>query len=504
MYSMKRLQYLMGIDNGGSNIKCAIFDPHGNEIAAVSAAVPISQPHPGFVERDLEAVWRCNCDVIRQALRRSGLRPDQIAAVSLCGYGGGICLLDDRGRCVYPIVVSTDVRASSQASQLNAGPAQIFSITHQHPWAGQPAALLRWFSTECPQVLDQARYALPIKDYIRSRLTQEYALELTDASNNGLIDPADGALSDTLLRLSGLEGLRRLFDLPLLPSTSAAGHVTSQASEETGLTPGTLVAAGSYDVSACTIGCGALDSDCLALTNGTWTMASYLDTGFSHAASSTLVTVSPLPDHYLLEQGGATGTANLNWYLDRFLSKMHPDLSQQQLLERCVQTVSSVRAQDDLVFVPHLYAGTADSDSRGAFLGLAGHHDESDLLYAVMEGILLSVQRHIHRLEHGRGRWKELRMSGGVSMSRPWSQMLSDLLQSPISIMAGSQQGARGAAMYAGVAAGIFSDLSQAAKAMTRPSAVLTPRTQYADIYRRKAEQYQRALDALKQFHQSS
>jgi L-xylulokinase len=503
---MKRLQYLMGIDNGGSNIKCAIFDTQGKEITAVSAAVPVSQPSPGFVERDPEEVWRCNCTVIHRALHAAGLRPDQIAAVSLCGYGGGVCLLDRQGHCVYPIVVSTDVRAGLQTARLNAASEgeKIFSITHQRLWEGQPAALLNWFSAERPGILDQAHYALPIKDYIRGRLTQEYTLELTDASNNGLIDPADGTLSGTLLELSGLEGLRRLFDYPILTPSSIAGRITPQAAEETGLMPGTPVVAGSYDVSACTIGCGALDSSCLALTNGTWTMASYLDTGFSHAAPSTLVTISPLHGYYLLEQGGTTGTANLNWYLDRFLSKIYPDRSKQQLYELCAQTVSSVRTKDDIVFVPHLYTGATGSDSKGAFFGLAGHHDELDLLYAVMEGILLSVQRHIQRLEHGRAGWKELRMSGGVSASRPWSQMLCDLLQTPVSIMAGSEQGARGAAMYAGVGVGIFSDLREAAEEMSRPSVVLMPQTQYADVYRRKAEQYECALNALDQFHRLS
>ena len=500
---MKHAQYLMGIDNGGSNIKCAIFDTQGEEIAAASTAVSISQPCPGFVERDPEAVWLRNCDVIAQALHTSGLRPDQISAISLCGYGGGLCLLDEQGCCVYPIIASADVRSSPQAAQLNGTPEadRIFSITHQRPWWGQPAALLRWFLENCPQILDRAYYALSIKDYIRSRLTQEYALELTDASNNGLVDPTSRTISGDILRLSGLEDLHHLFSHPVLAPTDFAGKVTRQAAEATGLVPGTPVISGSYDVSACTIGCGALSSDCLSLANGTWTMASYLDTRFSHADPGTLVTVSALRGYYLLEQGSATGTANLNWYLDRFLSPIYPNYSRQQLYELCSQTIGSIR--DDILFVPHLYTSCTDA-VKGAFFGLASHHNELDLLYAVMEGVLLSAQRHIQRLEHGRGPWKDIRMSGGVSSSRPWSQLLCDMLQTPISIMSGSEQGARGAAMYAGVAVGIFNNLYQAACEMCRPAVTLEPRIQYAEIYQRKIRRYQCALDALDQFHQLS
>lgn len=501
---MKQTRFLMGIDNGGSNIKCAIFDLNGEEIIAASTMPPTSQPSPGIVERDPEHVWSCNCTVISEVLRKSGIHPNQIAAISLCGYGGGACLVDACGTSVYPIIVSTDTRAHKQMAFLrDTGIAdQVFNITHQQPWEGQPVALLRWFRENRPDVLSRTRYFLTIKDYIRSRLTHEVSTELTDASNNNLIDPTTRSYSEHLFRFSDLSDLRTLFDAPLLSSTEIAGFVTAQAAESTGLAPGTPVVAGLYDVSSCTLGCGALESGTLAITNGTWSMASYFGTEFARASDSTIVTVSPLANRFLLEQGSATGTINLNWYLDQFIAKMNPDLSKDQLYKLCADVVKNTNPKNDIVFVPYLYASNTTSGAKGAFFNLIGYHNENDLLYAVMEGILLSAQHHIKLLEQGGSLFQHARLSGGISSSHEWSQMFCDLLQMPISIMKGSQQGARGAAMCAGVAVGEFASVEEAAIAMSHPALTLYPRTKYAELYREKTKTFEKALQSLNYFQE--
>lgn len=500
---MKQARFLMGIDNGGSNIKSVLFDLDGNEIAAASVIPPTDQPGGGFVQRDPEAVWQCNCSVIAEVLRKSGIHPSQITAVSLCGYGGGACLLDQHGTAVYPVIVSTDTRAHSQIEAMDREGAseQIFSITHQYPWEGQPAPLLRWFREERPDILAQVRYYLSIKDYIRSRLTGVLSTELTDASNNNLIDPATRSFSDRLFVLSGLERERALFDLPLVISSQLVGYVTEQAAKETGLAPGTPVAAGIYDVSSCTLGCGALAAGSLALTNGTWSMASYLSTSYADAADSSIVTVSPIEDQFLVEQGSATGTVNLNWYLNQFVSKIYPGRTIEQIYDICTDVVQTPDPKNEIVFVPYLYASGTVPDAKGAFLNLSGHHSDRDLLYAVMEGILLSAQRHIVLLAQGKKPFREAFLSGGVSASPAWSQMFCDMLQMPVSIMKGTQQGAKGAAMCAGIAAHEFDSFEQAVKALSHPQTTLCPRKKYSDLYIGRAEKFQKALQALDLFH---
>ncbi|MCD8369155.1 MAG: carbohydrate kinase [Clostridiales bacterium] len=496
---MKQTPVLMGIDIGGSNIKCAIFDLKGQELATAKTAPPVHQPHAGWVEREAEAVWAAVCQVVRTAIRMSSVSPHQVASVSLCGYGGGLCLVDERGDAVYPLIVSTDTRASCQLKTLyDCGAAErIFRITHQQPWEGQAASLLHWFRKYRPDVLSRARYLLTVKDYIRSRLTTQISCEITDVSNHNLIDPKSGSYSENLFRLSDLEDECRLFDAPLLSPVSIAGRITASAAAATGLAQDIPVAAGLYDVSACTLGCGALEPGTFAMANGTWSMSSCFSSSYQQADESTIVTVSALEDRFLLEQGSPTGTVNLEWYLDRFLSKSHSELSRKQLYDLCGTVVEKPNPQNHILFIPHLYLGGAMPNTGGAFLNLQGHHGEDDLLYAVMEGILLSATHHISLLEKGTAPFSSAVLSGGLSSSRPWSQMLCDMLQRPITIPEGSQQGARGAAMCAGIAIGAFSNFHQAAEAMVHPARTMEPRSEYHELYQARTEAYEKALRVI-------
>ena len=503
---MNQTRFLMGIDNGGSGIKCAIFDQRGQEIAAVSISPPTSHPYPGWTERDPHVLWDINCKAVRMALSQAGIQPSQIEGVSLCGYGGGVVLTDAHGTPVYPAIVSTDTRARPQLKVLEetGAAAEIFAITHQKPWEGQAASLLQWFREEQPAVLSKSRYFLPIKDYIRTCLTGAPCIEITDASNQNLIDPATEAYSNSLFSLTCLEQERRLFDAPLLRPESIAGKITPQAARQTGLLAGTPVAAGLYDVSACTLGCGALTADAPAIINGTWSMASYLSSSYTHADLSTIVTISAVQGHYLLEQGSPTGTVNLDWFLNQFLKKIHPQLTLRQLYELCAQTVAVPNPEATALFIPFLYGDDCGEGKRGAFINVSGNLGEKELLYAVLEGILLSSRRHIKRLQQGLAPFTSAFLAGGVSASRPWSQMLCDMLQIPLTIAAGTQQGARGAAMCAGIAVGEFDNFPQAVQAISHPAYTLFPRSEHRDFFLRRTELYEKALDALSLFYAPS
>ncbi len=505
---MSQPLFLMGIDHGTSRIKCAVFDPEGRELAAAFAAPPASGPAPGFCQRDPDAVWKKTCEVIQSAIARAGISSRQIAGVSLCGYGGGLVLTDRDGQAVFPVILSSDTRARQQLQALrDDGRAdQIFSVTHQRLWEGQAAPLLSWFREQAPSALAKARFALPVKDWLRARLTGAVALERTDASNLNLIDPRTGTFSDALFSLTCRGGERLLFDVPLLDSAAQAGRISRLAARETGLLEGTPVAAGLYDVSACTLGCGALSPRTPAVTNGTWSMASCFSSSFERADESTIVTVSALPGTFLLEQGSPTGTINLDWYLDQILQRMAPSMSRRQLYGLCARAAESYRGrtrEDEApFFVPFLFGDSEGKNRTGAFLNLCGDCRQEDLLYAVLEGILLATRCHVRLLEKGGLPFTGAFLAGGFTGSRPTAQMLCDMLQIPLTISDGSQQGARGAAMCAGIVSGRFQDLEQAARAMARPAGVLSPHPGYRDYFQIRAALYRQALAALSVFHE--
>lgn len=107
---MKKHAYFIGIDNGGSAIKAAVFNENGRELSVSQVQIPMDHPNPGWTERDPHAVWRGNCQVIRDAIGKAQICAQNIKGVSVCGYGGGLGLLDSANSPIAPFIVSTDTR----------------------------------------------------------------------------------------------------------------------------------------------------------------------------------------------------------------------------------------------------------------------------------------------------------------------------------------------------------------------------------------------------------
>ena len=157
-------KYLIGIDNGGSDIKCAVFDTSGNEIAIARTQVPMDTPHPGWTERNGDQVWQANVKVIRESLEKAGISGSDVAAIGLTGYGCGIVFADENVNTTYPIIVSTDDRASEypQKFRREGVDRALFPYTRQTTWSAQPAALIPWFRDNNPDVLKNSRWILSV------------------------------------------------------------------------------------------------------------------------------------------------------------------------------------------------------------------------------------------------------------------------------------------------------------------------------------------------------
>lgn len=494
-------QYLMGIDNGGSDIKCAIFDLQGNEIAIARTQVPMDLPHPGWTERDGEAVWQANIQVIRQALEKAGIHGSDVAAVGLTGYGCGIVFTDEAGKTVYPVVVSTDDRASDYPKNFRSSGIDraLFPHTRQTTWSAQPAALIPWFRDHNPEVLEKCCWILSLKDLIRHRLTGVFATELTDASAGCLMNLDTRQFDRKLFQILGIENC---FDKmpPVLESTAVSGRVTAEAAALTGLAEGTPVAAGYFDIDANALASGVLSPEILCLIAGTWSINEYLspDTPNDIDKKENTATLSYLPGYYIMEDSTPTSASNFNWFLNNLLRPDRKELPVSDIYKECNALVEQLGPEgSDVIFVPYLFGSATHADARGAFLNISGMDDRAALLRAVYEGVVFSSVHHVHNLKRPLDSYRCARLSGGITNSPVWSQMMADALQIPIETLNGSEPGAKGAAMGAGVACGVFTDLEDAAAHMVQLGKTYYPRAEYADIYRKKFARYEAALEAV-------
>ena len=183
-------KYLLGIDNGSTVSKAALFTTSGEEIATAARKVNLIEPKPGWSERDMDETWASTAEAISQVLKESGIDPGEIVAIACTGYGNGICLVDKQGKAVRNAINSTDSRAQGYVDEWLADGVneKVLPKTTQCVWAAQPAALLLWLRDNEPATIEKTCWVLMCKDYIRYRLCGEINAELTDMSGASLMN----------------------------------------------------------------------------------------------------------------------------------------------------------------------------------------------------------------------------------------------------------------------------------------------------------------------------
>ena len=302
-------KYLLGIDNGGSEIKCALFSVSGDEIASSSIRLKIDTPAPGFTQRDGEEVWQANISAIRGVLNKAAIDPSDILAVGITAYGNGLVFADDKVDPIYPVIVSTDNRAADicERFKLNGIERKLYPFTRQTIWSAQPCALLPWFKQNDPKVLEKTRWIISLKDFIRYRLTEELATELTEASSTGLMKLESRKYDPYIFETLGIEDCLEKIP-PVIESTKIAGYITEKASRLTGLAEGTPLAAGYFDIDANALASGILDDTELCLIAGTWSINEFLTASVSsdYDRRTNIATLSYMDGLYLMEDSSPT------------------------------------------------------------------------------------------------------------------------------------------------------------------------------------------------------
>ncbi len=495
------MRYLVGIDNGGTFSKAAVFDEDGNQIAVASEGTVTITPKPGYTERDMEQLWQVNARAVRTAIEKSGIDPQQIKGVSFSGHGKGLYLVDGEGRPAYNGILSTDSRAWEYIEKWHKdGTSQkVYPKTYQDILVMQPVALLAWMKDHAPQVLQNTRYIFAVKDYIRYMLTGEAFAEYTDFTGANLVNLNTGAYDRELLGLFGIEEVYGKLP-PLRYSSDVCGHVTKKASAETGLPEGIPVAAGMFDVDACGIASGLADENQMCMIAGTWSINEFIAKEPVTNGTVALNSMFCIPGYYLVEESSPTSAGNMEWFVRNLMGYEKQEAEQQKgsVYDITNEWAASIEPQDNsLVFLPFLNGSNEDPLAKGTFVGLTAYHTKKHMLRAVYEGIVFSHLTHVKKLLLNHEIPASIRLSGGAANSRVWVQIFADALQIPVETISDKELGAQGAARAAGIAAGIYSGYQEAVQRTVTITDRVLPRTEYKEIYEQKYAAYRGVIEGL-------
>jgi xylulokinase len=489
-------QYLLGIDTSTTGSKSLLIDEQGRIIAVSSSPHTLQTPNPLWSEQDPEEWWQAGTISIRSVLKKSGILPDDITAIGLTGQMHGLVLLDKNGQVLRPAILWNDQRTQAQCDEIHRvmGKERFIQITGNAALPGFTAPKILWVKENEPEIYKQVAHILLPKDYIRFCLTSDYAMDKADSAGTVLFELKARTWSSEVLEMLGINPV---WMPPTFEGSQFTGHVSLEAARLTGLKAGTPVCAGAGDQAAQAVGVGAVKPGLVALTVGT--------SGVVFAS-----TPSPLIEpegrlhafchavpglwHFMGVMLSAAGS--LQWYHDA----LAPGLSFDDLL---FEAEAVPPGNEGLQFLPYLSGERTphpDPLARGAWIGLTLRHGRGHMTRAVLEGVAYGLKDSFTLIQNaGLGEITQVRASGGGTQSALWRQIMASVLGTELVTVNTSEGAAFGAALLAGVGAGVWKDVPEACEATVKTTSTTKPDPEQMDVYTKGYRLYRRLYPALKE-----
>jgi L-xylulokinase len=474
-----RRPYLLGVDSGLTVVKATVFDPSGAVVGAGSALAQYRSPRPRWVERDPEQQWRDCVTAIWaacEAAAANGVAAEQIGAVGLTGHGDGLLLLDGDGEAITPSFPSLDTRAHAVVEEWrrNGVAETVLKLSGEAPFPQHAPAMLTWLRRQQPAVARRARRLLFPKDWVKLRLTGVLCTDPTEASA-GFTGVHTRRYSPEVLAAYGLADCFELLP-PVRPSTEVVGEVTRSAAAVTGLAPGTPVVSGIHDVDASALGAGGIRPGQLVLVAGTYSVNELLATE-PHVDPRWLCRDWAEPGLWMHMSTSAASATNLEWFARQLCPEESAvadrrGISPYEALAR--EAASAADAPGEVLYLPFLFGSPHGELASAAFLGVRGWHTRAHLLRALIEGVVFNHRTHVDPLRAAMP-VSEVRLTGGATRSDWWSQTFADVLELPVRVPAAEETGTLGAALCAGVGAGLYRSLAEATEAAVTVTRVHEP-----------------------------
>lgn len=499
------MNYLLGIDIGTSGTKTVLFDEAGHGVASYTGEYPMAQPKNGWAEQDPADWWKAVVDGIRAVLAKSGIDAGEIRGIGLSGQMHSLVLLDEKGEVLRPSILWCDQRTAVECEEIHAlmgGKERYIAITANPALTGFTAGKILWVRKHEPEIYAKARHILLAKDYIRYKLCNVFATEVSDASGMGLLDVPNRCWSQEVLEKLDIDPamLAKVYESP-----EVTGTITAEAAALTGLKEGTIVVGGAGDNAAAAVGTGVVEDGRAFATIGTSGVV------FAHTDKLSIDPKGRVHTFCCAVPGawhvmGVTLAAgqSLKWYRDNFCDADKVEAEKQGVDPYDLMTAEAAKTpigSNRLIYLPYLMGERTphlDPDCRGAFVGLSGMHTRYDLVRAVMEGVTFSL-RDCAEILRGMGVQSDVILAcGGGGSSAFWRQMMADILGCPVATTISKEGPALGVAILAGVGAGLYPSVPEACRKIVGVNASQAPVAEHVAEYDKFYEIYRGLYPALK------
>ncbi len=487
--------YWLGLDVGTGGSRALLVDANGRVgFSHVEPHEDMRMAKPLWAEQDPKDWWRASQFAVQSVLKKAATDGSSILGVGLSGQMHGLVLLDDRGEVIRPALIWCDQRSQPQVNEINAaiGPENVLRAIANPVLTGFTLPKLLWVRDHEPELFSRVRRILLPKDFLRFKLTGEFATDVSDASGTALFDVLRRAWSNEMIELLHLDRAT----LPqVYESSEITGSVTEAAARATGLQKGTPVVAGAGDQAASAIGNGIVEPGAVSCTVGTsGVVFAYLEKPAYDPGGRVHTFCHAIPNAWHVMGVTQGAGLSLQWYRNR--------LAQNCLYDELTADASlSPPGAHGLFWLPYLMGERTphlDPNARAAWVGLTAKHQSSDLVRSILEGVCYSLKDCLEIIANLGASTTVTRLSGGGAKSPLWHQLFADILGKRVTTLETQEGSAFGAALLATIGTGEYANAQEACRATVREVSAKNPEPNAVDFYKRHYQVYRSLYPALK------
>lgn len=492
---------LMGLDIGTSGCKAVLFDQDGTLLAKASREYAVDFPQPSWAEQNIEQVWVLAQEAMREAIALA--RIHQVAAIGLSVHGEAVTPVDQHGQALRPTILGMDTRTAEQNAWLRErfGAEHLFGITGMPIHTVNTLPKLLWLKQHAPEIWQQADRFLLVEDFLINKMTGRAAISQCLASRTQLYDLRNNTWSEEILSAIGLWP-SRLADP--CPSGTAIGELRESIARDLGLIKAPLIVTGGHDQACGALGVGLTRSGLASVSTGT---AEVVEVALpSPVINHTLyegnisVYAHVVPELYLAMTLNHSGGLALRWFRDGFCEPQVQQSAQANTDAYDLMLAGSTAGPTHLLVLPHFSGSgtpTFDTASKAAILGLTFTTTRADLARAILEGLTYELRLNLDLLQAGGVRIEVLRAIGGGAKSKVWLQLKADITGIPVVVPRITEAAGFGAALLAGVGAGLYANAREAAERFLQLTDEYVPDPQRQKLYDEQYQLYRQVYAAV-------
>lgn len=486
-------EYVIGIDIGTGSTKALAVDRHGKTVATSQVHYNTIHPQPGFCEQDPDIVYHAFITCIRKIVETLSLQPK---AISLSSAMHSVIPIDKKGNALYPMLIWADNRSAAIATRIHdSAIGELLYEQNGTPLhAMTPLCKMLWLKENASELYSITDKFISIKEYIWFRLFGKYQVDYSIASATGMMDIESCRWSENALSLCEIDSDKLS---TIVPPDHAEECLNGEVCKAMGLEAGATFIIGASDGCLANLGSFATQPGVAALTIGT--------SGAIRVASKTPIqNFAAMTFNYRLDNetficGGPVnnGGAALKWYINNFLKL--PLENEADYLGILKSIAEVPPGAEGLIFLPYLFGDRApiwNSDSSAMFFGVKSHHTQAHFTRAVIEGITMALYDVAENMMSAGTSIKQIHVSGGFVRSSAWLQILADIFNKKICLLATDDASAMGAAFLALQKNKMITGIGALSPKDTKE---ILPDQQHRNVYERNFERYRKLYASTKE-----